>query len=252
MCEGQIIESRHKACVKLSPTYLGDELKLFLENNYPNLTTKDRIILGMILCLKSSKKGKLLSLREKKELTPGLIRLLKTVRDFANKTNNISTVVVSKMEHLIFFLSNGEIALSLVDNAAFGRVLGDKQILGDKKTPVGLYRVVKKKRNSGFTRFIGINYPTADQAKRAFVANKISATEKNKIQRANENNLMPPYKTDLGGHIGIHGLSTGKQFECKRSATKKDWTPGCIALENHMIRKYFKQVEKGTPVLILP
>jgi lipoprotein-anchoring transpeptidase ErfK/SrfK len=51
----------------------------------------------------------------------------------------------------------------------------------------------------------------------------------------------PPQYTQLGGLIYIHGNGAGK-----------DWTWGCVALENADIKELYDAVSVGTPVKILP
>ena len=52
---------------------------------------------------------------------------------------------------------------------------------------------------------------------------------------------MPPQETPLGGDIYIHGGGTGK-----------DWTLGCVALEDEDIRALYAVVKEGTVVRIEP
>ncbi|MGH9842359.1 MAG: L,D-transpeptidase family protein, partial [Blastocatellia bacterium] len=53
--------------------------------------------------------------------------------------------------------------------------------------------------------------------------------------------------TRLGGDIFIHGGGTGKLFGMIR-----DWTLGCVALENEEIKELFDTVPVKTPVRIVP
>ncbi len=57
----------------------------------------------------------------------------------------------------------------------------------------------------------------------------------------------PPQNTKLGGDIFIHGGGTGKLF-----GMIKDWTLGCVALENEEIKELFDTVPVKTPVRIVP
>jgi hypothetical protein len=56
---------------------------------------------------------------------------------------------------------------------------------------------------------------------------------------AHRNGRRPPWKTALGGEIGIHGGGSGL-----------DWTWGCIALENEAVAELFPVLPLGTPVRI--
>jgi lipoprotein-anchoring transpeptidase ErfK/SrfK len=52
---------------------------------------------------------------------------------------------------------------------------------------------------------------------------------------------VPPWDTRLGGEIFIHG-----------HGASRDWTRGCIALDNEDMRELYGLVDVGTPVTILP
>jgi hypothetical protein len=106
--------------------------------------------------------------------------------------------------------------------------IGDKQMKGDKTTPEGNYKVIKKldKSQTKYYKALLINYPNEHD-----------------ISRFNENkkNGSIPKGAQIGGLIEIHGEG-GKGV---------DWTDGCIALENNDMDILFKMAEAGTPVIIV-
>jgi len=118
---------------------------------------------------------------------------------------------------------------------------GDKEIEGDGKTPLGEFYVFTKNEKSKFYLSLGISYPSIDDAERGFRENLISREEYDAIVAAVSKKKMPPQNTPLGGAIYIHG-----------GGTEKDWTWGCMALDNEEMKEIFDAVPVGTSIRILP
>lgn len=126
---------------------------------------------------------------------------------------------------------------------------GTKRLLGDKKTPIGVYRIMDFKADSKFYFFMLLDYPNLIDAWYGYKNEVITAGEFKKIASAYKNQQMPPQDTALGGYIGIHGL--GELTEQKLSIHQDfNWTEGCIALTNDQINELRQYVRKGTPVVI--
>ncbi len=119
--------------------------------------------------------------------------------------------------------------------------IGDKEIEGDGKTPEGEFYVFTKNAESKFHLSLGLSYPSKEDAERGFAKGLISKPERDQIFSAINNKKMPPQKTALGGEIYVHGGGTGR-----------DWTWGCVALENDEIEELFKAIPLGTNVTITP
>jgi murein L,D-transpeptidase YafK len=117
---------------------------------------------------------------------------------------------------------------------------------GDKKTPLGEYRIGWVNENSKFHRFLGLTYPNVDNAKRAYRDGIIGEETVRTIMRAEMEEGIPPQNTALGGQIGIHGLGAAD----RQIHDVFDWTSGCIALTNDEIDRLYKWVRKGTLVVI--
>ncbi len=117
---------------------------------------------------------------------------------------------------------------------------------GDKKTPLGEYRIGWVNENSKFHRFLGLTYPNIDNAKRAFREGMIGEETLRSIMRAEMEEAVPPQNTPLGGQIGIHGLGAAD----REIHDAFDWTSGCIALTNGEIDRLSKWIKKGTVVVI--
>ena len=149
-------------------------------------------------------------------------------------------VVVHKAERVLGLYRDGR--LSATYPLALGHSPeGHKEREGDGRTPEGLYFVCNRNPRSRFHLFLGISYPSADDADAALRAGRISSAEHRAITSADSARRQPPWDTPLGGEIGIHG-----------GGTASDWTLGCIALENEAIEQLWDILRVGDPVLIQP
>lgn len=126
---------------------------------------------------------------------------------------------------------------------------GDKRQAGDKKTPVGTYRIVKINNNSNFSSFLQLNYPNVKDAFYGLKERIISQAEFDRIVVALSYYEMPPQNTALGGLIGIHGLGAVTRQKVKIH-DNFDWTKGCIALTNEDLADLRRYVAVGTIVVI--
>ena len=126
---------------------------------------------------------------------------------------------------------------------------GTKIRAGDRKTPIGTYRVTNFKSNSKFHFFIQLNYPNPRDAWRGYRNEVISADEFKQIVLAYKRNSLPPQNTGLGGYIGIHGIGplTDKKSQIHEA---NNWTEGCIAVTNEEINELRKYISLGTKVVI--
>jgi len=126
---------------------------------------------------------------------------------------------------------------------------GAKRILGDEKTPLGVYKIINFKGDSQFHYFMQIDYPNLLDAWYGYKNKIISAAEFKNITTAIKNNNVPPQNTKLGGYIGIHGL--GNTTDQKLVIhSEVNWTQGCIAMTNEEINDLKKYVGIGTRVII--
>lgn len=117
---------------------------------------------------------------------------------------------------------------------------------GDETTPLGTFRVARIDRHSRFGTFYGLDYPSANIARRAFAEGIISQAELDAIIAALQQHRIPPQNTPLGGQLGIHGIGRGDPSVQKAF----NWTNGCVALSNQQIRQLSRWVHVGTRVVI--
>lgn len=106
---------------------------------------------------------------------------------------------------------------------------GDKEQVGDGKTPEGKYYIDAHNPNSDYYLSLRISYP-----------NKSDVWRSKKLG------------TNPGGDIFIHGLPNGKSWMRWKYSNKRDWTQGCIGMTNDDIKEVYTLVQDGTPILIKP
>lgn len=139
----------------------------------------------------------------------------------------VEQVVVYKSRNIMTLLRGNEVIRSYP--IALGRnPLGHKQKAGDYRTPEGTYRIDSRKKPSKFYKALHITYP-------------------------NSQDLVTSRKrgTAPGGDIMIHGLPKG--FEDLADVHfKRNWTKGCIAVNNAEMDEIWQLVADGTPITIKP
>lgn len=136
-------------------------------------------------------------------------------------------IVVDKIKHKGYLYLNGKLLKEY--DVEFGRNwIGDKHYAGDKATPEGIYKVIKKMANGGskYYKAMLINYPN-DEDYAAFNTRKRQGV----LSR----------NSRIGGLIEIHG----------EGGKGADWTSGCIALANREMDELYSKTPVGTPVTIV-
>lgn len=106
--------------------------------------------------------------------------------------------------------------------------VGDKRVSGDKTTPEGMYKVIRKleKSKTKYYKALLLNYPNEEDTARF---------------RAGQADGSIPAGAKIGGLIEIHG-SGGRGA---------DWTDGCVALTDREMDIIYRIVKIGTPVTIV-
>jgi lipoprotein-anchoring transpeptidase ErfK/SrfK len=117
----------------------------------------------------------------------------------------------------------------------------DKTRQGDGRTPEGSFYVCVKNANSKYYLSLGLSYPNKEHAERGLRSGLITRAQHDRIMNALELKARPPWDTPLGGEVFIHG-----------NGSKRDWTFGCVALEDQDMRELFDAIPKGAPVVIKP
>jgi murein L,D-transpeptidase YafK len=112
---------------------------------------------------------------------------------------------------------------------ALGRnPLGHKQKAGDCRTPEGNYTIDRHKKDSKFYKSLHISYPNS-----------------NDLAAAKKRGHSP------GSDIMIHGLPKGFE-DLADLHFGRNWTKGCIAVNNTEMDELWQLVANGTPIEIRP
>lgn len=110
--------------------------------------------------------------------------------------------------------------------------LDDKKMEGDRLTPEGTFRIVRKRPHEKWSHFLGLDYPTQESLE--------------KFQQRKQRGEIPA-SARPGGGIGIHGTWPHDEFMIDRY---KNWTNGCIALKNEDVQEVYNYLKVGTQVTI--
>ncbi len=148
---------------------------------------------------------------------------------------------------LTLSVMRGTEALKTFDNIAIGSngVTRHKRA-GDEKTPLGEFRITAIRGDSRFHRFLAIDYPTLEDARRGLGDGRISQAQYDRVRRAREAGGVPPQDTPLGGHLGIHGIGAGDPA----IHDAFNWTNGCIALTDEQVEALLQWARVGTRVSV--
>jgi len=149
-------------------------------------------------------------------------------------------IVISKSARRLELYSGGRVVRAY-RVVLGGDPVGDKERQGDSRTPEGEFYVCVKNEKSQFYRSLGLSYPNREDAERGLRDKLITRAQRDRIVGAITRQRRPPWDTALGGEIFIHG-----------GGTARDWTAGCVALDNAEMLELFAAVPLGTPVHITP
>ena len=145
----------------------------------------------------------------------------------ASKTSGDYSIIVDKFSRKLILYHSGKKIKEY--SAELGKNwVGNKRVKGDKATPEGMYKIIKKLEgsNTKYRKALLLNYPNNEDTAR--------------FKRDISNGSLPS-SADIGGSIEIHG-------DGGRGA---DWTEGCIALTDSDIDAIFMCAKIGTPVTIV-
>jgi murein L,D-transpeptidase YafK len=154
-------------------------------------------------------------------------------------------ILVEKRAHRLSLFDGDRLVRTY--RAAVGEGRRDKVREGDRCTPEGDFYVCYKNPQSKYVLSLGLSYPNEEDAERGLRSGLITREQQDAIVSAVRDRSMDAntwealWKTPLGGEIMIHGCGAGR-----------DWTAGCVALDDDAIRELYRVVPYGTPVKIVP
>jgi murein L,D-transpeptidase YafK len=139
-------------------------------------------------------------------------------------------VIVDKSERMLYLFKAGK-AYKEYRISLGGFPKGPKLKRGDLRTPEGVYTLDWRNPRSRYYKSIHISYPN-DQ-------DRIRAEQ---------------LGVDPGGDIMLHGehYLPALKRTIRRAQSQKDWTEGCIALNNEFMDEIWQEVADGTPIEIRP
>jgi L,D-transpeptidase catalytic domain len=169
-------------------------------------------------------------------LTPGQL-LYNRTRDTSFMDPLSWSVSVHKSRHDLIVYYKGRLFKKY--SAVFGRSLdgGGKEYANDRRTPEGVYLIVRKFPSRRFRWFLKLNYPNEIDRERY---RRLVASQ---IIPVNNNGRAP----GLGGAIGIHGTDVPILNQ-----GLVNWTTGCISVSNVAIAQLARFLPVGTVVIIKP
>lgn len=115
-----------------------------------------------------------------------------------------------------------------------GNPVDDKLREGDQCTPEGEFTIQDLYPHRKWSKFLWIDYPTADSWK--------------KHNTAKAQGLIPE-DAAIGGEIGIHGVPEGYDHAIEH---RQNWTLGCISMTNEAVDELYPFARKGMRVIIVP
>ncbi|MGK4003189.1 L,D-transpeptidase family protein [Sorangium sp. So ce1036] len=142
----------------------------------------------------------------------------------------VTEIRIDKSDHTLELVAGDEI-LKTYRVAIGPGGPGPKRYEGDRRTPVGTYRVAGRFKGQ-FHRFLLVSYPN-EEDRRRFAA----------LKRLGE---VPPGR-GIGHSIGIHGVG-GRQSAGVHK--ESDWTLGCVALDDDEIDEIARLTPDGTRIVI--
>lgn len=149
-------------------------------------------------------------------------------------------VQVVKHQRKLFVWKDGVLQHTFAIGLGFAPE-GHKQKEGDGRTPEGAYYVCTRNDRSRYYLSLGLSYPNAQDAALALRQGRIAQREYDAIEQAIAAGRRPPWDTPLGGEIMIHGRGA-----------QRDWTLGCIAVEDANMDVLWSLCPIGTQVFIEP
>jgi murein L,D-transpeptidase YafK len=137
-------------------------------------------------------------------------------------------IVVDKSDRKMYLYKNGTVIKTFRVSLGANDYQGPKVKRGDKRTPIGTYRILNKRCHPIKYMAMTISYPNAAD-----------------IARAKKMGVDP------GSLITIHGQPHWNADGHGDAYTlSKDWTDGCIALTNSDMRTLWSMIKVGTPITL--
>lgn len=202
------------------------------------------LFLSLLICCNSDKSKKIPETLRPKEFSKPTIKRM----DYESLINyNLALSVLldscnTDPGNLCILIDKSDLILSIFSDSVILKqypvVLGlnptdDKLVEGDRCTPEGNFKIIKKSKHYLWSRFLLLDYPNAESLSKIAVARKAGHI---------------PDESIPGGGIGIQGVKEGSDYLIDY---KVNWTMGCIAMKNNDIVEIYDFVPLKTVVTII-
>jgi murein L,D-transpeptidase YafK len=142
--------------------------------------------------------------------------------------DHVDRVLVKKSQRKLQLLDHQGKVLREYHVALGDNPRGHKMREGDEATPVGDYVLDWRNPRSQYHKSIHVSYPNE-----------------------RDRQLAKLLGVNPGGMIMVHGLPNEIQSPTIRAEyLRRDWTNGCIAVQDHEIDEIWRMVRDGTPIRI--
>jgi len=143
------------------------------------------------------------------------------------KEERIDLIIIEKKERKMYLYKEHEIQ-NIIPISLGKDPIGTKVKQGDNRTPEGQFWISKKICSPKYYRSLCISYPRPEDS-----------------EKAEEKGLNP------GGDITIHAQPTwNADGEGDDHTLSKDWTQGCVAVTNSVMKQLWYAVHEGMPIII--
>ena len=158
-----------------------------------------------------------------------------------SETVSDAWIKVWKKERKLFLMKGDGVERTFRVALGSENPVGQKVKRGDGATPEGRYFIAETDLSPESGRYgarsMRLSYPSAEDARRGLRDHLIDKNTYLAIVRAVRAGEVPPQHSALGGSIRIHG-----------GGSARDWTLGCIALDDEDVIALFANAGKGTRV----
>lgn len=112
--------------------------------------------------------------------------------------------------------------------------LSDKMREGDKRTPIGTFKVILKKIHPKWGQELLLDYPT-EESYRKFTTRKAQG--------------LIPRNASIGSGIAIHATRPEEEWTVDKFY---NWTDGCVSVKYSEMKDLYSSIPVGTRVTIKP
>ncbi|MEY3001664.1 MAG: hypothetical protein RLZZ428_39 [Pseudomonadota bacterium] len=185
-----------------------------------------RYFFGLIAILLLAGCGSTVEVKDDQYITEACQQELLNAQDFT-ESKSIDKIVVVKKERKMYLYKNNEI--QNIFPVSLGRnPEGHKEKQGDGKTPEGEFWISRKLCSEKYYRSLCISYPRPED--------KANALRKG---------IRP------GGNVTIHAQPAWNADGRGDTYTlSKNWTEGCVAVTNSVMKDLWYAVRTGVPIVI--